>query len=1261
MKTTTTAICALFAALAATLANGANWLPTAKGTYTLTDGANWDTGVAPTNSGEVANFAPGEIAGPQTISFPSDSQLTTMRLGTVQGASNQTIKLAARPSNAQVNRHLYVNDPTAFRGTWAAQDVQSRIYLTPAAGVVPSLACLDAAFSPLLYCYRGTSVVENVTGGGTIFKIGDENNPLLKIDGVDPMFAARTSVRLGTFYSPVLLDMPPLPRVVTGTPPVTDGMALRFDASRADTISTEHIDGVDYVNSWRDADGRNVTATPYTGNSSASKPHGQRPWLSNISQVNGTPLVDFGAYEMTVPTSSESSHYNELKNSLGPSASLVFNTVSGVREMFVAWQDTQSDGSRAFVLGGYPTKYKGLHRDGRSGYLLESTNGGAAYHGSDETYIDGVKRSYTYGPYDYTKLTVASMNVSKADAEGVDISTLAQDRNIRFGGCRIAEVILYTRVLTSDERVAVHEYLRRKWCAADSHHLREVCLTARDQPVGVAAGRTVDVGVLNAPAGATFVKEGDGTLNVDAIARDGLSINVNGGAVSFVNKAPVVDDSAPASGAALWLDATADSSFVRTNVENSVAGRDYIGRWNDCRSWQTKVYATPFTESVDTNRPFVVASAVNGKAVADFGTGYIQRSVDWAGHNGHDGSDAARLKLSATVEAYEGFVVLRMKNSDDYYNYYHSKGVSTSARPSIFGSSDEHFTRWGTGDYFLSQYAKPQVAAAYWTFDGVSFGSRDQNPVFGVSDFHVVAFSAENRLMIDRVADDRNLTMGGVQIGEMLLYTHRLTEQERRTTEAYLMKKWLGKASPATRDSISLNTVTFAEGATTKIASDRPVTVSKLSVPSGAVLEQSGSGSLTVESFTGSDVNSYVADGGVLNVPGPFDDAVYHFDASAADTIVPQSIVDNGDGTSTTNVAQWLDVRKNGMVARAVVGDGGFVSRTGDPLTRAYPKLVTVETKNGKMMPVMDLGEPTLASASDKSAGFELLKNGAALGSADFAGELHLIYCDSGSTQRGRRFIFSDWNNAEFHRADGGGMFSGYTGDSYFSKVRDGYIAVDATSCAYNYVLNDDKFHVISSAPTAPVPVRTIAIDRAKCKAGGSYQGELVAFRSNLSAARRLYVQKYLAWKWFGEGDEPAIAVSGLSLANGGKVSFGGSPVVSVPTIALDGAGTVSAGSVTGVSSLSFDFRSATDYDSLTVEGDFVFANGGTITVNVGSGVKGAGDYPIVSANALRGGNPLEWTCTIVNNTTRYNAQLVVVGNTLCLRLTPLGAILIVL
>ena len=56
------------AALCAVAAHGdgpvtANWLPTTAGTYTLTDGANWDTGVAPTNVIDIANFAPGAIDG----------------------------------------------------------------------------------------------------------------------------------------------------------------------------------------------------------------------------------------------------------------------------------------------------------------------------------------------------------------------------------------------------------------------------------------------------------------------------------------------------------------------------------------------------------------------------------------------------------------------------------------------------------------------------------------------------------------------------------------------------------------------------------------------------------------------------------------------------------------------------------------------------------------------------------------------------------------------------------------------------------------------------------------------------------------------------------------------------------------------------------------------------------------------------------------------------------------------------------------------
>jgi len=502
------------------------------------------------------------------------------------------------------------------------------------------------------------------------------------------------------------------------------------------------------------------------------------------------------------------------------------------------------------------------------------------------------------------------------------------------------------------------------------------------------------------------------------------------------------------------------------------------------------------------------------------------------------------------------------------------------------------------------------------------------------------------------VADDRNITMAGVEIGEMILYTHKLTERERRTTEAYLMKKWLGSATPATRPSISLGNVTFAEGSTATIASDRPVTVESLSMPTNAVIGQEGPGSLTV-SDTAPVGRGYSADGGVLNVTiDPLGDALYHFDATRSDTLVVDSVTDNGDGTSTTNIAQWLDVRKNGMAAHAVVGRMvcSVVSKANAP-----PTLQTVETRDGKMMPVMDFGPPGGVAAS---AGMEILKNGAGLGNA-FVRELYVVYSDAHGGY-GSRFIFADYSYYPFHRGDSNGqMFCAYGQEPYTSYVKAGYVAVDGTPRSWNYKLTDMMFHVISAAPSDNVPVRTITIDR-NARAGGSYQGELIAFQKHLEPARRLYVQKYLAWKWLGEGEEPVYtnSLSSLSLAHGGTVAFAGAPDVHVPTVALDGAGTVRAGRLTGIESLSFDFRSETDYDRLTVDGILGFAESGTLSVNIGPDVSEAGDYPIVEADAFEGGNPLRWTRT-VTNTSNFSATLYVDGSTLYLRLMSKGTLLL--
>ena len=1208
----------------------ANWLPTASGTYTLTDGANWDTGVAPTNGVDIANFAPGAIDGAQNIDLPAISSISSWNLGTVTGASNQTIRTPGRHTNGMTVRYLTIANPNGFRGTWALKDAHARLYLIPTNSLVPSLATLDCSYAPMVTTYPGTSVVERLTGGGLVHKAANNNdvqpNNVLQIKGVAPFTQAKTRIRMAN-HTVVSLDY----EGVATNLPVTAGIYVRFDASRPDTIDTETVDGRQYVTAWRDADGRGITATPFTGNAYGNVPHGQRPWLSEVTSANGCPLVDFGAFE-NANGHADSPYYDSLKETLGPSASLVFPATTQAREVFIVWQDTQATGTCAFVVGAQNEYH--LHRGGCL-FAQQRMN----YHTTDETYLDGVLRSYLFGgPYDLTRLSVVSANFS----QGAILGTLAQDRNLRFGGARIAEVIVYTQELSSLERQAVHAYLQRKWTSNakfDPIMLRDIQVDASNQIFEVPEGRTVDVGLLKVLSSQTFVKTGGGTLNVDTLANDGvLKLDVRGGAVTFNRMLTGVDDAEPAPDPMFWLDATAADSFVHTNLEHGVAGRTYIHRWNDCRPTQTKYYAYPMNQAIDTNRPFVVANAANGHAVVDFGTGIItNKNAPWNGYS----PDAARLRFNANVDAHDGFVVLRMNNPDSHYVCANGE----RGLPPLFGVDTQGFTRWGS-DRLLAQYADADPLTAYWCIDGVSYVPFYDTFDFGTNDFHVVSFSQLKTIRVNRLADDRSIVFGGQQIGEVLFYDRPLSEHERRQTEAYLMKKWKNKTSPALHNEVNLNTVTFAEGVAPVLSSDRPLTVAALNAANDATITQKGGGTVTLPPEPLAAVRGFVADGGtlVVTLPDPFADAFYHFDATDA-----ESVVDDGAG----GVTQWLDTRRNGMAAVSVI--------TG--MSVAKPTLKTVETRNGKTMPVLDFGDASKSGSttSSTSAGMDIRRNNANLGEADgCVKEVHVVYCDAGTNFDGykQRFIFADHGYYQFHRGESNGqMFGAYGDPKYGALVRNGscYVAVDGEPKAYSYNLTDKQFHVISAAPTNGVPVRSIARDRG-ARAGGSYQGELIAFKEHLSPARRAYLQKYLMWKWFGEGEKPVYTntASALRVANGGTLSFTGAPTVSVP--AISGSSTISAGNLVGVSSLAFDFPDAETYDRLAVEGTLALAAAGTVSVTVGAGATASGEYPLLTATALDGGLD-DWTKTITNES-RFSAALVRRSNALYLRLLPRGTVL---
>ena len=215
--------------------------------------------------------------------------------------------------------------------------------------------------------------------------------------------------------------------------------------------------------------------------------------------------------------------------------------------------------------------------------------------------------------------------------------------------------------------------------------------------------------------------------------------------------------------------------------------------------------------------------------------------------------------------------------------------------------------------------------------------------------------------------------------------------------------------------------------------------------------------------------------------------------AVAADA---ESVVEDGAG----GVTQWLDTRRNGMAAVSVVAG----------MSKAKPTLKTVETRNGKTMPVLDFGEVSKSGSttSDESAGMDIKRNGSNLGEADgCVKELHVVFCDAHDNFNGYkdRFIFADHGRYPFHRGDGNGqMFGRYSDNPYtgYTTAPEAYVALDGEIVPYNYNLTDRQFHVISAAPTNGVPVRSIARDRS-ARAGGSYQGELIAFKEHLSPVRR--------------------------------------------------------------------------------------------------------------------------------------------------------------
>jgi autotransporter-associated beta strand protein len=252
--------------------------------------------------------------------------------------------------------------------------------------------------------------------------------------------------------------------VAAGVQQPVAGAILQLDASNASTIIKD-ADGT--ISRWNDAAGSGTYAFQ---NTDSAQP------VYTLNQLNGKAIVDLGTYHTDA-----SGMWMNFSTQLTDIRS-AFWVLKGYSHFLC------DDNSSDFHRGGFRTSPSDLIWS--STYASPNVYNGA-------TYLNGtqVNGSTTNLPADYSMIDVITLANTQA-------SRLCNDRIYgRTGGQQIAEILLYDRPLSDEERQQVEAYLRYKWFG-----IGEVSAARDILPTGTAvnitsSGATLDLNGVNQTIG----------------------------------------------------------------------------------------------------------------------------------------------------------------------------------------------------------------------------------------------------------------------------------------------------------------------------------------------------------------------------------------------------------------------------------------------------------------------------------------------------------------------------------------------------------------------------------------------------------------------------------------------------------------------------------------------------------------------------------------------------------------------------------------
>lgn len=419
--------------------------------------------------------------------------------------------------------------------------------------------------------------------------------------------------------------------------------------------------------------------------------------------------------------------------------------------------------------------------------------------------------------------------------------------------------------------------------------------------VSVADRKTVRVG--SAPG--TFTKTGAGTA-VLGWGDASSDIHVVEGTVE-IGAIPAP----PQNGLSAWLDATAAASL--TTNEAGV-----VSNWADRRGG-----ALGAVRHQDHQLPVWTAAALNGLPVLDFGR-IAERNVE--------GDDRMMAFSSARTEIRTVFWVIGSRNGggfllgdsqaiDGSKRHFHRGGdFGLSASAPLWGDTGQDKGIVRAGETWVNGTAvdgtKTGLSGAYdlvgWRISKTDDAAGKSAGATWLASCYAPGKSENYRLT------------GGQELGELLIYTNRLTDAERDAATAYLARKWFPQTAAAQTKS-TFGTVTL-EGQGTTLRATAPTHLKKLVVQSGCTFTDLGN--LTVDDLVFEEGATlrvvYGADG---KVAAPFTGAarIVFPQTMKLDVAVPEGVTPVGTSVlaqasdAVTGVPVWTPAPGVSEVYRVVV------------------------------------------------------------------------------------------------------------------------------------------------------------------------------------------------------------------------------------------------------------------------------------------------------------------------------------------------------